>query len=158
MSEQWEHKKLKFVIKKQFHKIFAGRYKETFHHAAYTTRRTHLLITSYEHRKILWPKAVYYKICTVLKLIELTHQWQKPKQQICQRWVQLSNRVDCHFPHRQSKAASHTSTKSLLGQNGRKNTMFVSKFNKCIPKFLSLIHIWRCRRSYACRSRWSPYH
>ena len=23
---------------------------------------------------------------------------------------------------------------------------------------LSLIHILRCRRSYACRSRWSPYH
>ena len=23
---------------------------------------------------------------------------------------------------------------------------------------LSLIHIWRCRRAYACRSRWSPYH
>ena len=23
---------------------------------------------------------------------------------------------------------------------------------------LSLIHIRRCRRSYACRSRWSPYH
>ena len=28
---------------------------------------------------------------------------------------------------------------------------------KKIPR-LSLIHIWRCRRSYACRSRWSPYH
>ena len=27
-----------------------------------------------------------------------------------------------------------------------------------IVKLLSLIHIWRCRRSYACRSRWSPYH
>ena len=26
------------------------------------------------------------------------------------------------------------------------------------PHSLSLIHIWRCRRSYACRSRWSPYH
>ena len=26
------------------------------------------------------------------------------------------------------------------------------------PDSLSLIHIWRCRRSYACRSRWSPYH
>ena len=26
------------------------------------------------------------------------------------------------------------------------------------PILLSLIHIWRCRRSYACRSRWSPYH
>ena len=23
---------------------------------------------------------------------------------------------------------------------------------------LSLIHIWRCRRSTTCRSRWSPYH
>ena len=23
---------------------------------------------------------------------------------------------------------------------------------------LSLIHIWRCRRLYSCRSRWSPYH
>ena len=26
------------------------------------------------------------------------------------------------------------------------------------PKTLSLIHIWRCRRSTLCRSRWSPYH
>ena len=24
--------------------------------------------------------------------------------------------------------------------------------------FLSLIHIWRCRRRLRCRSRWSPYH
>ena len=30
-----------------------------------------------------------------------------------------------------------------------------------LPHFtlkLSLIHIWRCRRSTLCRSRWSPYH
>ena len=27
-----------------------------------------------------------------------------------------------------------------------------------IFKCLSLIHIWRCRRSTLCRSRWSPYH
>ena len=26
------------------------------------------------------------------------------------------------------------------------------------PTHLSLIHIWRCRRLNACRSRWSPYH
>ena len=26
------------------------------------------------------------------------------------------------------------------------------------PPCLSLIHIWRCRRSTLCRSRWSPYH
>ena len=24
--------------------------------------------------------------------------------------------------------------------------------------YLSLIHIWRCRRQFLCRSRWSPYH
>ena len=26
------------------------------------------------------------------------------------------------------------------------------------PVYLSLIHIWRCRRIERCRSRWSPYH
>ena len=31
-------------------------------------------------------------------------------------------------------------------------------FHTMILSELSLIHIWRCRRSYACRSRWSPYH
>ena len=30
---------------------------------------------------------------------------------------------------------------------------------KCTVMYtLSLIHIWRCRRSTLCRSRWSPYH
>ena len=28
----------------------------------------------------------------------------------------------------------------------------------CPCQNLSLIHIWRCRRRFACRSRWSPYH
>ena len=28
----------------------------------------------------------------------------------------------------------------------------------CAQCILSLIHIWRCRRSTLCRSRWSPYH
>ena len=28
----------------------------------------------------------------------------------------------------------------------------------CSTLDLSLIHIWRCRRSTLCRSRWSPYH
>ena len=27
-----------------------------------------------------------------------------------------------------------------------------------MPVYLSLIHIWRCRRITGCRSRWSPYH
>ena len=28
----------------------------------------------------------------------------------------------------------------------------------CRSIYLSLIHIWRCRRIERCRSRWSPYH
>ena len=32
------------------------------------------------------------------------------------------------------------------------------QLKRACNKNLSLIHIWRCRRSYACRSRWSPYH
>ena len=27
-----------------------------------------------------------------------------------------------------------------------------------VTRGLSLIHIWRCRRVWGCRSRWSPYH
>ena len=32
------------------------------------------------------------------------------------------------------------------------------KYRKCPVCSLSLIHIWRCRRSTLCRSRRSPYH
>ena len=39
----------------------------------------------------------------------------------------------------------------------KKNPTFIYS-NFCIPKCLSLIHIWRCRRYAVCRSRWSPYH
>ena len=34
---------------------------------------------------------------------------------------------------------------------------FLYEHNRTIMS-LSLIHIWRCRRSTLCRSRWSPYH
>ena len=52
-----------------------------------------------------------------------------------------------------------------LGLNWR--TLNTSGFSKektlisasAVPHLhLSLIHIWRCRRNSACRSRWSPYH
>ena len=34
-----------------------------------------------------------------------------------------------------------------------------TKFTMLVdPLWLSLIHIWRCRRYAVCRSRWSPYH
>ena len=35
-------------------------------------------------------------------------------------------------------------------------SIFVTAFLLLLS--LSLIHIWRCRRSTLCRSRWSPYH
>ena len=35
-------------------------------------------------------------------------------------------------------------------------TLVATLFSRMLG--LSLIHIWRCRRSTLCRSRWSPYH
>ena len=41
----------------------------------------------------------------------------------------------------------------------RKNSIFrILKDAYTLKLYLSLIHIWRCRRSTLCRSRWSPYH
>ena len=34
----------------------------------------------------------------------------------------------------------------------------MGKANEEMYIYLSLIHIWRCRRIERCRSRWSPYH
>ena len=36
--------------------------------------------------------------------------------------------------------------------------LLIRKSSLTAEKWLSLIHIWRCRRSTLCRSRWSPYH
>ena len=41
----------------------------------------------------------------------------------------------------------------LKHMHGKKYSLLCGPGNN-----LSLIHILRCRRSYACRSRWSPYH
>ena len=37
-------------------------------------------------------------------------------------------------------------------------TFIYTTFMGHIWPYLSLIHIWRCRRIRRCRSRWSPYH
>ena len=39
----------------------------------------------------------------------------------------------------------------------RKSAISPERFDQS-SRNLSLIHIWRCRRSTLCRSRWSPYH
>ena len=49
----------------------------------------------------------------------------------------------------------------ILSQNSSQVTNFSRRKkqgNTKTPDSLSLIHIWRCRRSTLCRSRWSPYH
>ena len=40
----------------------------------------------------------------------------------------------------------------------RKPLSLLLFYSTLSPLNLSLIHIWRCRRSTLCRSRWSPYH
>ena len=41
----------------------------------------------------------------------------------------------------------------------RRKALNISKCSAIYQEYgLSLIHIWRCRRSTLCRSRWSPYH
>ena len=42
------------------------------------------------------------------------------------------------------------------GETGPGRTL--GPFTQQGRRYLSLIHIWRCRRSTLCRSRWSPYH
>ena len=37
-------------------------------------------------------------------------------------------------------------------------TMNLALYTVHSGRYLSLIHIWRCRRLLTCRSRWSPYH
>ena len=36
--------------------------------------------------------------------------------------------------------------------------LFSVRSTPVLLQWLSLIHIWRCRRDVLCRSRWSPYH
>ena len=75
-----------------------------------------------------------------------------------------------NFPQRNNKdSAHHVCLTKQSAIQLIKNIWTSSKFQlprarifhherKQAVHTLSLIHIWRCRRSYACRSRWSPYH
>ena len=76
------------------------------------------------------------------------------------------NMRDCLMPNVPSTHVflSHTGTpmtqstvtsalSSLFSNGGYKQCVTCTKLRN-----LSLIHIWRCRRSTLCRSRWSPYH
>ena len=49
------------------------------------------------------------------------------------------------------------STRGKAGQQMHTRGSIIGEATR-INLDLSLIHIWRCRRSTLCRSRWSPYH
>ena len=69
-----------------------------------------------------------------------------------------------HQHHRQHRQLRHQIQR--LFNSGSQSSKLCWKLQNindiyiCTPVIikLSLIHIWRCRRSTLCRSRWSPYH
>ena len=81
--------------------------------------------------------------------------------------------TDLYLPITNSfQIEQRTSFSKLLGQSWHFSLWFSIFFRNISVRFkiifhyfilswwmdLSLIHIWRCRRSTLCRSRWSPYH
>ena len=62
---------------------------------------------------------------------------------------------------RTPKGLSHLSRQ--VGEDKNRNLILLQDIQSMFcaiwtESVLSLIHIWRCRRSTLCRSRWSPYH
>ena len=63
--------------------------------------------------------------------------------------------------HRASKCLPQVVWYLQCIQKTNMNAWIRKKPKDCYSKwwtYLSLIHIWRCRRYAVCRSRWSPYH
>ena len=67
--------------------------------------------------------------------------------------VRFRNRpnLSCNWPTSSSRPTQAACTRGVQ----KVNNMTIMCIIFCN---LSLIHIWRCRRSTLCRSRWSPYH
>ena len=70
---------------------------------------------------------------------------------VLELWVLISP-IGYHWQRICSQCACAVSRDLCVGAN------FSHIFEIPDPDFLSLIHIWRCRRIERCRSRWSPYH
>ena len=96
--------------------------------------------------------AIYVKACWfALKWL----QDYKSKKKIS--GVDLYNlEIQKTIQRRRSRLGLGVRDRTLL-HNSTLNFFILCK-HTFIPKMLSLIHIWRCRRYSLCRSRWSPYH
>ena len=83
-----------------------------------------------------------------------------PLQKYCKLWT-----LDVGIPIKYSLDIQFTSfCTPLVVIHNRALAEFIAGEDWCLKfinqdlTFLSLIHIWRCRRIERCRSRWSPYH
>ena len=101
----------------------------------YPTRLSFLNLPSLERRRLTADLILTYKIIFGL----------------------LNIRMEDYF---QIQSTNDDRTQYKLFVNFCRTKVQKKFFNERVVKVwnLSLIHIWRCRRSYACRSRWSPYH
>ena len=97
-----------------------------------------------------------------LQLMHVTVAAAAQCRRVSPRVVNLSSH---HLLTRSVPQAVQQSQHQACKPSSRRQVLLIYQLEfsiKClvwlIHMSLSLIHIWRCRRSYACRSRWSPYH
>ena len=75
-------------------------------------------------------------------------------------WTPIANKI-LRFQKSKMAATDILKIRKIAISPQRNDRFWQNLIQWCIRALyipLSLIHIWRCRRSYACRSRWSPYH
>ena len=155
------------------------------HHRNHTDVDVYIL-TMALHTALKWQQA-FITACTVVQAVVKATSQSNGKGQILTPWgsetperismkLGIYNRVAGTTTHANPCGAATT---WVVLANTWKNTccgflgipffkFFFALFfgsrraRKCGPILtiytLSLIHIWRCRRSTLCRSRWSPYH
>ena len=122
-------------------------------------------------------------VCRAHIFVNTIYQCKKRNAQHCQNWFlrckhvgHMTSNRQCRFTHRLKAYRLHGDTGSEVAkQSSRDFSAKCQKLSICAIKritklltelhvtlftqlILSLIHIWRCRRSTLCRSRWSPYH
>ena len=102
--------------------------------------RTHFLFFSNIKRKSMITQMVLHNIFSkrFLKLCKSSN---------LTKWLELTK----------PKIAKPIYMLGVASESGRIYCTY-SFYNEFTFLDLSLIHIWRCRRSTLCRSRWSPYH
>ena len=110
-------------------------------------------------------KRIYYCECSILSqrfaaksavVVAVVGQASRPKIWHQRVWNSIWVLEQCLISGTLEQQWLDFGHKSVTVSDFRNSTI-LKHYHQWIY-MLSLIHIWRCRRSYACRSRWSPYH